>query len=75
MIREGLKNLAAGANPMVMKRGIQKRRKPRWRRSAQNSQPYPAARTSPALARHLFRRRADRQIIAEDMDKVGRKRL
>ena len=24
MIREGLKNLAAGANPMVMRRGIQK---------------------------------------------------
>ena len=26
MIREGLKNLAAGANPMVMRRGIQKER-------------------------------------------------
>ena len=31
IIREGLKNLAAGANPMVMKKGIAKAPPPRWR--------------------------------------------
>ncbi|HBR08939.1 MAG TPA: chaperonin GroEL [Clostridiales bacterium] len=39
MIREGLKNLAAGANPMVMKRGIQKATEAAVAEIRANSQP------------------------------------
>ncbi len=51
MINEGLKNLAAGANPMTMKRGIKKATdaaasKP----SAQIPSPFPAAVISPVSA-------------------------
>ena len=47
IVREGLKNLAAGANPMVMKKGIA--RPPRWalRRSRRTPSPSPAPPTSP----------------------------
>ena len=39
MIREGLKNLAAGANPMVMRRGIQKAAEAAVAEIRANSQP------------------------------------
>ena len=31
IVREGLKNLAAGADPMILKRESKPRRKPQWK--------------------------------------------
>ena len=62
MIREGLKNLAAGANPMVMKKGIAEgRRRRRRRRSSANSQARQRHRGHRPRRRHLLRRRDHRQ--------------
>ena len=38
MVREGLRNVAAGANPMALKRGIEQRRRGRLRAAAQHGQ-------------------------------------
>ena len=50
IIREGLKNLAAGANPMVMKKGIAKAPPPRWRPLRPTPRRSTAPPTSPAWA-------------------------
>ena len=55
MISEGLKNLAAGANPMVMKKGIQKAAAEAVEAVKSVSQP-----GHRPCRHHLFRRRADR---------------
>ena len=73
MVREGLRNVAAGANPMALKRGIEQRRRGRQRAAARR---WP--RTSRPRSRSLRPPRsppADPQvgeIIAEAMDKVGK---
>ena len=49
IVREGLKNVAAGANPMGLKRGIERGRRARSSRTSRSSRPRsPARRTSPA---------------------------
>ena len=53
MIGEGLKNLAAGANPMVMKKGIQKAPRLLLRLSRPLPSLSPAPRTSPVSAPSL----------------------
>ena len=50
MIREGLKNLAAGANPIVMKKGMAKAGTPPWPPSASRARRSTAPTTSPAWA-------------------------
>ena len=71
MIREGLKNLAAGANPMVMRRGIQKATDAAVEAIHQNSQPVSG---SSDIARVGAISSGDEfigQLIAEAMEKVG----
>ena len=71
IIREGLKNLAAGANPMVMKRGIAKAADAAVEAIQANSQPVSG---SGDIARVGAVSSGDEQIgalIAEAMEKVG----
>ena len=71
MIREGLKNLAAGANPMVMKKGIAKATKAAVEAIKKNSQPVNG---SDDIARVGTVSSGDEKIgtlIAEAMEKVG----
>ena len=71
IIREGLKNLAAGANPMVMKRGIAKASEAAVEAIQANSQPVSG---SGDIARVGAVSSGDEQIgrlIAEAMEKVG----
>ena len=73
LVREGLRNVAAGANPMALKRGIEKAVAAV---TEQLSEPWP--RTSRPRSRSLRRRRSPPgrhevgEIIAEAMDKVGK---
>ena len=72
MITEGIKNLAAGANPMVMRRGIQKAAEGAVEAIRANSQPVSG---SSDIARVGTVSSGDEYIgklIAEAMDKVGR---
>ncbi len=71
MIREGLKNLAAGANPMVMRRGIQKATDAAVAAIRTNSEP---VKGSGDIARVGSISSGDEMIgslIAEAMEKVG----
>ena len=71
MIREGLKNLAAGANPMVMRRGIQAATEAAVEAIRANSQP---VKGSGDIARVGAISSGDEHIgalIAEAMEKVG----
>ena len=71
MIREGLKNLAAGANPMVMRRGIQKATEAAVDAIRTNSQPVSG---SGDIARVGAISSSDEHIgklIAEAMEKVS----
>ena len=71
MIREGLKNLAAGANPMVMRRGIQKATDAAVAAIRANSEP---VKGSQDIARVGSISSGDEKIgalIAEAMEKVG----
>ncbi len=71
IIREGLKNLAAGANPMVMRRGIAKAAAAAVDAIKQNSQPVSG---SGDIARVGAVSSGDEmigQLIAEAMEKVG----
>ena len=71
IIREGLKNLAAGANPMVMRRGIAKASAAAVEAIKQNSQPVSG---SGDIARVGAVSSGDEkigQLIAEAMEKVG----
>ena len=71
MIREGLKNLAAGANPMVMRRGIQKAAEAAVDAIRTNSQPESG---SGDIARVGAISSSDEHIgmlIAESMEKVS----
>ena len=74
MIREGLKNLAAGANPMVMRRGIQKAAEAAVDAIRTNSQPVSG---SGDIARVGAISSSDEHIgklIAEAMEKVSQNR-
>ena len=74
MVREGLRNVAAGANPMVLKKGIEaggrRRRSTRSRASRRRSRPTrPPSPTSPPSPRPT---RRSAQMIAEALEKVGK---
>ena len=73
MVHEGLKNLAAGANPMLLKRGIE-RRHPRRRRAHQRAWPSRcrAATTSPHIATISAADPEIGNLIADVMEKVGK---
>ena len=71
MIHEGIKNVAAGANPMVMRKGIQKAVDAAVEALKTNSQPI---KNSTDIARVGTVSSGDEtigQLIAEAMDKVG----
>lgn len=71
MIAEGIKNLAAGANPMVMRRGIQKATDAAVAAIRENSQPVSGTED---IARVGTVSSGDEQIgalIADSMEKVG----
>ena len=61
MIREGLKNLAAGANPMVMKKGMPRPSRPPWTAIKQQVQEGQRLRRHRPRRRRLRRRRGHRQ--------------
>ena len=73
MVREGLRNVAAGANPMVLKGGIQAGRRHRRRRPKKQSKKVD---TDPAaIANVAAISAADKEIgsmIAEALEKVGK---
>jgi chaperonin GroEL len=72
MIREGIKNVAAGANPMVMKKGIQKAVEVAVKAIKENSNPVSG---SEDIARVGTVSSGDEKIgalIAEAMDKVSK---
>ena len=71
LVREGLRNVAAGANPMALKKGIEKAveavseylsRPPRTSRPRSRSRPPPRSHADTAIG----------ELIAEAMDKVGK---
>ena len=71
IIREGLKNLAAGANPMVIKKGIASRPNAAAGGHQGQASPYRQAAIRPG-GHHLRRRRYHRQAdFAEAMESVG----
>jgi chaperonin GroEL len=72
MIREGLKNLAAGANPMVMKRGIQKATEAAVAEIRANSQPVSGSKDIARVGAISSGEELIGKMIAEAMDKVGR---
>ncbi|MCR4400340.1 MAG: chaperonin GroEL, partial [Syntrophomonadaceae bacterium] len=72
MIKEGLKNVAAGANPMIMKRGIEKAVKVAVEALKDISKP---VESKSAIAQVASISAADNEIgdlIADAMEKVGR---
>ena len=71
MIREGLKNLAAGANPMVMRRGIQKAADAAVEAIHQNSQPVDGTKDIARVGTISSGDEFVGQLIADAMEKVG----
>jgi chaperonin GroEL len=71
MIREGLKNLAAGANPMVMKRGIQKATEAAVAEIRANSQPVSGSQDIARVGTISSGDELIGKMIAEAMEKVS----
>ena len=71
MIREGLKNLAAGANPMVMRRGIQKATEAAVAAIRANSKPVNGTRDIARVGAISSSDEIIGNLIAEAMEKVG----
>ncbi len=71
IIREGLKNLAAGANPMVMKRGIAKAADAAVEAIKANSQPVSGSGDIARVGAVSSGEEKIGQLIAEAMEKVG----
>ena len=71
MIREGLKNLAAGANPMVMRRGIQKAADAAVDAIRTNSQPVSGTSDIARVGAISSSDEHIGQLIAEAMEKVS----
>lgn len=72
IIKEGFKNVAAGANPMILKRGIQSAVDVAVKNIRKNSK---AVKTKESIAQIASVSAADEeigQLIAEAMDKVGK---
>ncbi|MCL2368858.1 MAG: chaperonin GroEL [Oscillospiraceae bacterium] len=70
MIREGLKNVAAGANPMVMKRGIQKAVDVAVEEIKKNSKPVSGTKDIALVGTISSGDEVIGKLIAEAMDKV-----
>ena len=71
MIREGLKNVAAGANPMVMKRGIQKAVEVAVEEIKKNSKPVSGTKDIAVVGTISSSDEIIGNLIADAMDKVG----
>ena len=71
MITEGIKNLAAGANPMVMRRGIQKATEAAVDAIRTNSQPVSGSKDIARVGTVSSGDESVGKLIAEAMDKVG----
>ena len=71
MIREGLKNCAAGANPMVMRRGIQKAAEAAVSEIRANSQPVSGSQDIARVGTISSGDEVIGKLIAEAMEKVG----
>ena len=71
MIREGLKNLAAGANPMVMRRGIQKATEAAVAEIRANSQPVSGSQDIARVGTISSGAELIGRLIAEAMEKVS----
>ncbi len=72
MIREGLKNVAAGANPMVMRRGIQKATTTAVETIRANSKPVSGSQDIARVGAVSSGDEAIGTLIAEAMEKVSR---
>ncbi len=72
MIREGLKNVAAGANPMVMRRGIQKAADTAVEAIRKNSKPVSGSQDIARVGAVSSGDDAIGTLIAEAMEKVSR---
>ncbi|MCD8192716.1 MAG: chaperonin GroEL [Oscillospiraceae bacterium] len=71
MITEGIRNLAAGANPMVMRRGIQKATAAAVEAIKDNSQPVSGTEDIARVGTVSSGDEAIGELIAEAMEKVG----
>ena len=71
MIREGLKNCAAGANPMVMRRGIQKAAEAAVSEIRANSQPVSGSQDIARVGTISSGDEVIGKLIAEAMEKVS----
>ena len=71
MITEGIKNLAAGANPMVMRRGIQKAAEAAVAAIKENSQPVSGSEDITRVGTISSGDEFVGKMIAEAMEKVG----
>jgi len=72
MIGEGLKNIAAGANPMALRRGIEKATKAAISELKKNSKPVAGKEEIAQVASISADNKEVGQLIAEVMDMVGR---
>ena len=72
MIGEGIKNLAAGANPMVMRRGIQKATEAAVEAIKANSQPVSGSNDIARVGTVSSGDEVIGKLIADAMEKVGR---
>lgn len=72
MIKEGLKNVAAGANPMIMKKGIEKAVKAVVEEIKRISKPVESKEAIAQVASISASDPEIGQLIADAMDKVGR---
>ena len=72
MIREGIKNVAAGANPMVMKRGIEKATKAAVEAIKANSNPVSGSKDIARVGTVSSGDETIGTLIAEAMDQVSR---
>jgi chaperonin GroEL len=72
IVREGLRNVAAGANPLALKRGIDKAVEVAVAEIAKMSKPVEDSKAVAEVASISANEAAVGQLIAEAMDKVGR---
>jgi len=72
MVREGMRNVAAGANPMMMKRGIDKAVEKVAARLAEISRPVETKESIASVGAISAQDISIGELIAEAMDKVGK---
>lgn len=72
MVREGLKNVTAGANPMVIRRGIEKAVEAAVEEIRKMSRPVESSESIAQVASISANDEAVGKLVSEAMDKVGR---